>query len=268
MKKLIELFKNSPSKKERNLEDLIERNFLIPIEEFSEKDIFIVGYPKSGNTWMQSLISGLVYGISTEYLPESLAQELVPDVHARTYYKRFSEINFFKSHNLPDERYRRVIYLVRDGRDVMVSYENYLNIINKETSMKDMITEGKNLFPCKWDFHVREWMENPYHSDMIIIRYEDLLEDPINELKKVCEFANIERDELLLKRIVEGCHIEKMRKRVSKSKGMAHKDLKGEKGVLFFNQGKSKSYKDKFEKDLLEYFESESKNELELFNYV
>lgn len=269
MKKLIERLKSSASKKEeKKTEDIIERNFLVPIEEFSDNDIFIVGYPKSGNTWMQSLISGVLFGISTEYLPESLAQELVPDVHARTYYKRFSKIIFFKSHNLPDQRYRRVIYLVRDGRDVMVSYKNYLKIIEKETPLKDMVIEGKNLFPCKWDFHVRSWMKNPYQSDMIIVRYEDLLENPVNELKKVCEFAGIERDESLLSKIVEGCQIEKMRERVADNNGMAHKDLKGDKGVLFFNQGKAKSYQEMFEDDLLKYFENESMNELKLFNYV
>ena len=34
---------------------------LTPIRQSQPEDIFIVGYPKSGNTWFQNLISGIVY---------------------------------------------------------------------------------------------------------------------------------------------------------------------------------------------------------------
>ena len=40
-------------------------DFYIPINKTNINDIFIVGFPKSGNTWMQSLIAGIQYGIDT-----------------------------------------------------------------------------------------------------------------------------------------------------------------------------------------------------------
>ncbi|MCX7411931.1 MAG: sulfotransferase domain-containing protein, partial [Planctomycetia bacterium] len=45
--------------------------------DFSPNDIFIAGYPKSGNSWMQVLVSCITYGIDPDTSPDSLVQELV-----------------------------------------------------------------------------------------------------------------------------------------------------------------------------------------------
>src|SRR5438067_12223108 len=78
----------------RLLEDYIEvetcrRTGLAPIGVYDPQDIFIAGYPKSGNTWFQNLIASLIYGVATELAPDALIQELVPDVHHKRYYRRF-----------------------------------------------------------------------------------------------------------------------------------------------------------------------------------
>ena len=88
-----------------------------PIREARPEDVFIVGYPRTGNTWFQNLVSGVVFGADPELTPDSVIQELVPDVHAKQYYKRFGTPTFFKSHDLPAPEHKRVIYLLRDGRD-------------------------------------------------------------------------------------------------------------------------------------------------------
>src|SRR5437016_2347879 len=88
---------------------------LIPIREFSEDDVFIVGYGKSGNTWFQNLASAVTYGVDPRYAPDTLIQELVPDVDYKHFYKRFKTPMFFKSHHLPNHDYKHVVYLLRDG---------------------------------------------------------------------------------------------------------------------------------------------------------
>src|SRR5579871_1431411 len=95
---------------------------LIPISESRPEDVFIAGYPKSGNTWVQNLLVGVVYGAAPSRVPDTLVQDLVPDVHSRSWYRRYGRLMFFKTHHLPRPEYRRVVYLLRDGRDVMVSY--------------------------------------------------------------------------------------------------------------------------------------------------
>jgi len=112
-------------------------------------DIFITGYPKSGNTWMQHLITGLLLAIDTRYMPDSLAQEFVPDIHASEYYKRFLSTSVFKSHHKPKARYRRVIHLIRDPRDVMASYYSYNQSLGRDVTLKAMIENGEGLYPCR-----------------------------------------------------------------------------------------------------------------------
>ena len=90
-----------------------------PIDQTGAQDVFIVGYPKSGNTWYQNLVSGLVFGCNPAVTSDHVIQELVPDVHSKKFFRRFGDRAFFKSHHLPRREYRHVVYLLRDGRDAM-----------------------------------------------------------------------------------------------------------------------------------------------------
>src|SRR3977135_3104362 len=91
---------------------------LMPVSRTDPTDIFIAGYPKSGNTWMQNLIVGVAYNLDPEHLSDSEILDLIPDVHACEHYRRHQTPMYFKTHRLPRPEYRRVIYLLRDGRDV------------------------------------------------------------------------------------------------------------------------------------------------------
>lgn len=96
-----------------------------PINESHPSDVFVAGYPKSGITWIQYLLAGLTCGVDASSAPDTLVQALVPDVGYQKFYMRFATPTFFRTHFLPQSSYRRVIYLVRDGRDVMVSYFSF-----------------------------------------------------------------------------------------------------------------------------------------------
>ena len=249
--------------------DIIAKNqFLTPIDQVSDEDIFIVGFPKSGNTWMQSLISGIVYGTHTEFMSDQLAQEIVPDVHARTHYKRLGNVNFFKSHHLPQPNYRKVIYLIRDGRDAMVSYYHYNQNRGLEVTLEEMIMNGLHIMPSKWYEHVQLWQENPYDAEIITIKYEDLLSNPLRELKRLCHFINIDRANDLLQKVISLNHINNMRERVSQNNGMANKSFTGSKGVKFFRRGSTGDYRKEMSPKLEVYFRNESLKQLSDFDYL
>ena len=147
-----------------------------PITEFDDRDIFIAGYPKSGNTSFQELISAVVFGVEPELCPPALSHELVPDVHFKEFYQRYRTPMFFKTHHLPRPEYRRVVHLLRDGRDVMTSYYHYnLALETVPPNFLKMVRDGKKVAPCKWHEHVNAWLANPYKASIITIRYEDLV---------------------------------------------------------------------------------------------
>jgi hypothetical protein len=219
-------------------------------------DIVIAGYPKSGNTWMQVLISGVIYGVSPLYAPDSLVQELVPDVHSKTWYRRFQTPMFFKSHKLPSPEYRRVIHLLRDGRDVMVSYLHYQRTTTGlDIPMSEMMRIVETHFPgAAWHSHVSSWIQNPYSADMITVKYEDLLSDPVRELARICDFAAVERPREFLECIARGSSFDRMKQR-EQVLGWDHPQFrKIPKDKPFVRRGIAGAYRDEFPAVCLERF--------------
>lgn len=243
---------------------MLRRHSFYPISQTEPQDVFVAGYPKSGNTWVQHLITGILYGIDTRYLPDRLSQETVPDVHFKRYYKRFGDVCFFKTHYTPRPQYRRVIHLVRDGRDAMASYHVMLQNEGRDISLEAMITEGRGLFPCKWHEHARQWLENPYDAEILRLRYEDLQTDPLKELHRICEFAGIERDDELLQRVMVGCSFEEMQRR--------EREFGWDQGWAvdrpFVRRGAVHGYLDEIPAHLVRVFETESHACLKELGYL
>lgn len=235
------------------------------ITEFSPDDIFIAGYPKSGNTWVQGLIAGAIYGLDLRLAPDSLVQDLVPDVHFKKIYRRYQSPVFFKTHALPQPEYRRVIYLLRDGRDVMVSYFHHLEALQGgAVDFLRMVQTGEGLFPCKWAEHVRQWLANPHRSSMLIVRYEDLKQNAAKELLRICEFAGLPRDAAVLETAVEKASFASMQQR-EKQFGWANQAWPKEKA--FVRRGQVGSHVDEMPPDAREAFLKEAGTVLEQAGY-
>jgi len=225
---------------------------LSPRTELSDQDVFIVGYPKSGNTWFQNIVSGLAFGVDPELAPDALIQEIVPDLHRKKFYKRIREQMFFKSHHLPRPEYRKVIYLLRDGRDVMVSYYHYNKAIYGDSANMDLMIEtGQFLFPCPWHEHVRQWRQNAHGADMITVKYEHLLHDPLPELEKVCRFVGLERTPAALRTVYEKCSFTTLRR---KEQAAGLDDPSWPRDRAFFRRGKQGSYKEEMSSQSLQKF--------------
>ncbi len=177
-------------------------NGLLPMGEFAPTDVFLVGYPRSGHTWFQNLLAGVAFGVDPEFAPDSLIQDLVPGVKYKRHYKRYGPTAYFKSHALPNKEYRRVVYLLRDGRDAMVSYWHFLTALRGPVDFLRLV-EGEGLTPCHWHEHVDAWLANPHQADLLVIRYENLLAEPVRELQRFCAFADLVREDEHLRRVAD-----------------------------------------------------------------
>jgi hypothetical protein len=186
------------------VEQLYFRDHYAPVGETLPEDIFIAGYPKSGNTWVNHILAGVLFGILPTKSHAPIVNEVIPDIHAAPVYRRYRTPMFFKTHLKPQPSYRNVVYLLRDGRDAMVSYWHFQHdVLGRPVEFIEMVRDGKELFPCKWHEHVDAWMENPHGARMITVRYEDLLANTIQEMEKVCAFCGIDVDRAYLEMIVE-----------------------------------------------------------------
>ncbi len=228
-----------------------------PIRESQPDDVFIVGYPKSGNTWFQYLVSGIVYGADPELTPDSVIQELVPDVHAKQYYKRFGTHCYFKSHDVPGPEHKRVVYLLRDGRDAMVSFLNYTRVCQHPTLefLEFLQNTPRWAGVGKWSDHVESWLTNPYQASVLTIRYEDLLDDSVREMRRFCAFVGLLPMPGLLENVCAKATFAKMRQKEVRQNGWANgSHTAWPKDQFFIRRGIKGSYKDEMPTDVLEAF--------------
>ena len=237
-----------------------------PIDQTGAQDVFIVSYPKSGNTWYQNLVSGLVFGCNPALTSDHIIQELVPDVHSKKFFRRFGDRAFFKSHHLPQREYRHVVYLLRDGRDAMVSYFHHLNALNSTpVDFASVVKDGEGLFPGKWRDHVNAWIENPFKARLIVVRYEDLKRDCLKELRRLCEFLGIEREASWLQLVAEGAEFSRMQNKES-TQGWANSAWPKDK--KFVRRGEVGSYRDEMSQEMLDCFLNEAGETLTNHGYL
>lgn len=250
---------------------LLERRWLrsavTAIDDSHPQDVFVAGYPKSGNTWVQHLLAALHAGCDLRRASDAVVQLLVPDVHATRYYQRWTTPMIFKTHELPHPRFRRVIFLVRDGRDAMVSYYHYNRAtMAKPVSLHDMVIEGRGLFPSRWHEHTEAWSRNPFAAEILTVRYEDLRADAVSQLRRVATFLGHDdvRDEVL-ENIADAAKFERMQEREQKF-GWADKNWSKE--HKFVRRGVVGSYADEMPANLVQAFESDAAPWLRAYGYA
>ncbi len=182
-----------------------------PLHRILPDDIFLCSFPRSGNTWIRLM---LAYYLSPDKKcdPRSV-HAIIPDVHSGDI-DTLTEVprpRIIKSHFTPIHEYPRIIYLVRDGRDVCVSYydlciKKYGYKADFEDFVKDLC--AGRLFPSPWHIHVMEWLQKSDTKPLLFVRYEDILVDPAGELAKMLRFAGYETDGEKLKSAVENTRLE------------------------------------------------------------
>jgi hypothetical protein len=182
-------------------------------------DIFIVSYPKSGNTWMRFLIGNLLF--QDEPITFSNIEFKVPDIYRNSNRKllKISSPRILKSHEYFDPRYRKVIYIVRDPRDIAVSYYYHslkFRIINKEQKLDgfvDQFIRGEIDNFGSWEENVGSWLgARKKDPEFLLLRYEDIINGAEDALKKVAIHLGINVTDEAIVRAVELSSFDRMRK--------------------------------------------------------
>jgi len=212
----------------RNLENARRvANFLRGRLELETRptDIFISSYPRSGTTLTQWILYLLAHEARPD--PEHLTKvspwferslaigELTADDLAR-----FDSPRVFKSHLprewLPDGA--RYIYVEREVEDVVVSYFHfYRAYLGFHGSLDDFyrrFMDGRVQYGS-WFDHVAGWHEHASDSDVLILRYEDLLADRKASITEIVRFLGWERDERWIDRAVIESSFDAMKRRES-----------------------------------------------------
>jgi hypothetical protein len=183
-------------------------------------DTWIVSYPRSGNTWTRFLIANLIHPEQ----PVTFAdiERLIPDCEAMSsrFVKRIPRPRIIKSHEYFDPRYKKVIYIVRDPRDVALSYYDFSRKYRQIDDafpltrfVSDFVAGRLSSFDWgTWGENVASWFyTRGGRAEFLLLRYEDMLADTAHELSKVARFLGIDPTMERLAAAIDRSSADKMR---------------------------------------------------------
>lgn len=142
--------------------------------------IWLASFPRSGNTFMRNVFSHN-YGLQSFELQEKHLTRPAPyrDYPVVKTHLRPSRIKDIRPQD-------KVVLLVRDGRDALISIAHHRKDIiepnsNFEKNLEEAIRAQRGSFFGGWSRNILEWASI---AD-IIIKFEDLVNDPIRECERL-----------------------------------------------------------------------------------
>jgi len=199
-----------------------------PSVQLKPNDIFIVSYPRSGNTLLRAIVAYILYSDNHIQTLKDL-DWLVPDIHRGVpdhhYYSSPRVIKTHRPYHFRHCRqnkslYSKFIYIVRNPFDVAISFFDYQYRIIGKTDMTvnktvyDMIN-GTPKFGS-WQGHLLSWEANQDRSHMLLVKYEDIQANPTKNIAKIANFLGKKIDDKRINRIRQNTSIESMRELAEK----------------------------------------------------
>ena len=166
-------------------------------------DIMLASFPRSGSHFVRFIILSARHLASYGNLPLDFSSMTdIPDIHNCDVHRAKGTPRIIKTHFPYDPRYKRIIHLVRDPRDVAVSYYHYVRktptLLFKPLAKTLKLPQFIGLFingeiwPLRWDIHTLSFIDAASETDYIRIQYEALLNDPTQEITRLLAFINVD----------------------------------------------------------------------------
>lgn len=209
---------------------------------FRDDDIIIATYAKSGTTWLQQIISQLIFDAQENLPVAEMSPWLdlrvppkevkLPEVEKQTHRR------FLKTH-LPVDALvfspkAKYIYIGRDGRDVMWSLYNHHVNANQfwyealndtpgrvgpeigpppESIRKYFLDWLKNDGQPFWPFweNIRTWWEIRDLPNVMLVHFAQLKADMPGEIRRISEFLDIPVNEAKWDAVLEHCSFDYMK---------------------------------------------------------
>ncbi|WP_196493708.1 sulfotransferase domain-containing protein [Ornithinibacillus caprae] len=178
-----------------------------------EDDICLVSYPKSGNNFLLFLVATLLYKTKIDW---STKGKMIQNV-ATEPIKGLPSPHLVWSHEGYDPTYPKVIYLVRDPRDIVISYHHhnrkYYADPRNFDDFFDAFMEGSIGPAGPWDKNVESWLDNrdKVKKGFLLIKYEDLLVNTSKNAHRIIKFLNLDRTEEEINEAVDWASFDNMK---------------------------------------------------------
>ncbi|XP_067655604.1 3-beta-hydroxysteroid sulfotransferase-like isoform X2 [Haliotis asinina] len=231
--------------------------------DIKDDDVMLCGYMRSGTHWCFEVINMLLRKCADtvpyrkeDFHIEQTSNEKLASLSTPRVLN--GHMHFELLPKAAMEKKLKIVYLLRDPRDVSCSWYQLM-----KTSLRcrekveicpfaDWMKLFLNVEWGTWFDHVTNWekaMANAeYSSSILVVRFEDLVTQPVREIERIDEFLNTKTDDKFRRRVVEKCNLDN----IKRDKHSITDKLEGK--SVHFVQGKIGSWKDNFSAELSENF--------------
>ncbi len=274
--------------------------------------IWLSSYPKSGNTWVRLFLDNLLspdkeFNINHNLIGQfplrnhflNLSDNINDqDEFAKNCIKAQQKLNLdnslkiFKTHNAfwnwgggehtftNEENTLGVIYIIRDPRNIITSVLNYFHKKNYYEALKFM-KENKVLggneseigLPTiigSWSNHYKSWKK--FKKNFLIIKYENLLKDPLTEFSKIINYletiTDLRFESKNVLKAIEECKFDNMSKQEDIFGFNDNSKRNKELNKKFFNLGPKNNWQNILDDEILQEIEKVFKTEMEELGYL
>ena len=277
--------------------------------------IWLASYPKSGNTFLRSLLSSYFFSKDNSFSFELLNHIKQyphrdhflplgidinnPHILAKNHLKAQKNINkntnsftFFKTHSgfvkmdgfsFTDlNNSLGVIYIVRDPRDVVISYakhndepiETTLKKINENYLINNEVQDEVPVYVGSWSFHYNSWKQFKGVKKYLLIKYEDLMQEKEFNFRKILKFIKhltkleFEIDDNRIKKTINETEFKKL-ERLEQKFGFKEspKNKKGQRNK-FFRKGEINQWRNALDTKIRNSIEKVCEKEMIELGYL
>ncbi len=251
----------------RNIKDFV-LSFYYPKGQY-----FLVSFPKTGRTWLMHMINQMK-DLSNHPLKnkdyfifnDHDNSELIIEDGTRN---NPLDVFYFTGRN----RYRRskVIFLIRDPRDVVVSHFHQVTKRAKNpfvfNSISDFVRDESLGFNRIIQFYNLWYKNKSIPIDFLLLKYEDLLEGGVEELQKINNYLSLNISISDIEKVYKNSFANKMRKKELDNQLDGFKDFGKQINQLKVRNAKIGGYVNELSEKDISYSNEKMKKLSPYFNY-
>ncbi|MDZ4363855.1 sulfotransferase domain-containing protein [Brevundimonas sp.] len=272
----------------------------------------IASYPKSGNTWMRAFLASVNRGgeapdINTDLsdvtqlsargkvdaaIEEDSSDLTIEEVariraHVSRHFAALGEAalkvhdaNLASPHAeepaYPVDVIERVVYIVRDPRDVAVSNTHHFGktIEDVVTRMADpdygigqaqkRLNTQVHQYVSSWSRHVESWLDDT-RLNRHLVHYEDMLTDPMTTFTGVVRFLGLHVDDAVIAKAISATAFDQLAQQEARS---GFRERLTQSDAPFFRQGRIGGWRERLSPELATRIETDHRAVMQRLGYL